>query len=672
MSPATATDRLKNITWALLLCTLAAWWACIWLPGWRVWGLTHLLPLSFAERAAVSLLAILLCATTVWASERLWDRAGVGASGPTVKPLWYAIGAAICFALLADRTHFLGDSAALLHALPDAHLRGGFEFRLQTPVLSTIAAAWSGESGALRAYQVISVICGVLCVYLCAHYARRIFESGYRATAFLLGQLSAGAMLVYFGFVGEYVLLVLAVFAFLSAGAAFLRHRAGVWGALLSFLLAVAAHPLGWSLWPALCYLLLAQRQPRSARRRSTTWLLTVVCTAVTAGLLYFLIREFTESLHFRLALNPLYRDRLTVHGYTMLSVPHLLDVVNLLLLLLPALPLALVFLTSVRRERGESASVFLALAMWTTLLVAFTLDPPLGMARSWERFAFAGAPLAVWLYFRLLSVSSPRAITAAFFCISISASALLCRAWVQVRPEPAVRQAMNYFAIDPARSRTGVITVGQYLLDHNTTAIYGELEDFRRRNYPEEAMREELNPLFRDKKQREAAALCQEIIHRDPRYPSAWMFLGFILNNAGRFDSAAAYLNIANGLDPHNPAILNELGRACYFQGDHEGAVKLWNESLAEDSLQFVPQLALATYYRERGEKAEASRRLALAASRPNAPAEAQLELARDHAEAKRMSEARACFEAAVARGVDTAKAAQLLKDFPELGQGN
>jgi len=289
-------------------------------------------------------------------------------------------------------------------------------------------------------------------------------------------------------------------------------------------------------------------------------------------------------------------------------------------------------------------------------------------MPRSWDRFALAGVPLAAWLYYRVLSRPSPRGITAAFLCASVSLAALSGRAWVQTRPEAAVRQAMNYFALDPVRSRTGVISVGKYLLERNTTAIYGRLEDFRREHYPEEAMREELNYLFRDNKQHEAAALCQEIIRRDPRIPSPWMFIGFILNNMGQFDSALTYLVVADGLDPHNPAILNELGRAYYFEGDQGRAAGLWFESLEEDSLQYVPQLALANYYRDRGEAAEATRWLTQAAARPEAPADTYLELARDHAEGKRLSEARAAFDTALARGADSTKVALLLKEFPIL----
>jgi len=146
-------------------------------------------------------------------------------------------------------------------------------------------------------------------------------------------------------------------------------------------------------------------------------------------------------------------------------------------------------------------------------------------------------------------------------------------------------------------------------------------------------------------------------------------MFLGFTYNNAGRFDSAAAYLTVANALDPHNPSVQNELGRAYYFSNRAEKAVALWQESLAEDSLQYVPHLALATWNRARGNVAEATRHLAQAASRPDAPGETFLELARDHAAGGRQSEARAAYEEAVARNADSAQAARLLKEYPQLG---
>ena len=666
MSP--APDRLKASTWLAILITLLAWAAFSFVPGWRVWGLGLLSPLPHTERAVVVGLAIILCVLVWFVFARRWERSGQEMGGPTIRPLWFALGALALFVALLDRTHFLGDGVARLESLASLKIRGGLEFRLLQPIAKGVAAVWGEPNGALRAYQLLTVLCGGACAWLVAHYSWKIFESGYRALAFALGMLTISAMLVFFGFVGDQALLVLATFTFVCAGTACLKDKASVWGAVIAFLVAVLARPLGWCLLPPLLFLLVAKRSTGSVWKRAGYWLKVALCVGAAGGFLFFLVRLYTTQAGFRISLVPLFRDRLTVHGYTLFSLPHVADVLNLLLFLFPALLVAFVFMKGVRREPGDSALIFLVVTTVFAWLAVFCMDPHLGMPRSWDRLALAGVPLSAWLYYRLLSRPSPRGVTAAFLCASVSLTALLGRAWVQTQPEPAVRAAMGYFALDPARSRTGVIAVGKYLLERNTTSIYGQLEDFRRQNYPEEAMREQLNFHFRDNKQREAAALCQEVIRRDPRISSPWLFIGYILNNMGHFDSAITYLVVADGLDPHNPQTLNEMGRAYYFEGDRDRAVGLWLESLEEDSLQYVPQLALATYYRELGEAAVATEWLTRAASRPDAPADTYLELARDHAEGKRLSEARAAFETAMQRGADSSKVALLLKDFPGL----
>jgi Flp pilus assembly protein TadD len=153
-----------------------------------------------------------------------------------------------------------------------------------------------------------------------------------------------------------------------------------------------------------------------------------------------------------------------------------------------------------------------------------------------------------------------------------------------------------------------------------------------------------------------------------NPRMYSAWMFLGFMNNKAGRHDSASFYLEVADGLNPYTPGILNELGRAYYFSNRQADALKLWERSLSVDSSQYVPVLAIARWHKSQGDDQEASRLLAVAASKPGAPGNVHLELARDHAENSRLTKARVALMQAIEDQADTLKVQAFVREYPML----
>ena len=67
-------------------------------------------------------------------------------------------------------------------------------------------------------------------------------------------------------------------------------------------------------------------------------------------------------------------------------------------------------------------------------------------------------------------------------------------------------------------------------------------------------------------------------------------------------------------------------------------------------------------------GDKQKTTEFLSLAASRPGAPGNVRLELARDHAENNRMTEAQAALVLAIANQADTLKVQALMSDYPTL----
>jgi Flp pilus assembly protein TadD len=652
-----------------ILLTLALWVIGSLLPEFRMWGVGFLFPApTWIWVFSLGLPVLSFAALEFWPGKtrdsvvRLDYRAAAIATGMV---------ALILFVFVKQSTHFLGDGVLKLAALgmEQPVVSGGDAGTVYT-LLFVKNLLGSGEAAALTAYRVTSIVSGLFLIVISFFLAQRVLDDRARAAMFALGQLSGGFMLMYFGYVGNYALLILSVSAFALLGIGTCRRKVSRWWTLLPFTAAVWFHALGWTLLPVLIYVLVVNT-PFSYRLRNTGVILKAgLVLLVVVGVCALFYWKYTNDFSFRFAFLSPVADRFTVDGYTLFSPKHFLDLANLYLLLIPGLLVAMVF---VWRNPGtptkrDPARTFLWLLFWCAFLVAFLVNPRLGMPRSWDLLALAGVPATMLLFYLILTTDSPQAGKVAMLCVTLGVAGLLPRAYVQASPIPSARLAQAYFSMDPQRSRTAVHEVGEYLLDNDYTAEYGRLSDFRTRSYPEEKLRDRLDFLFRDGKMSEAEQVCRSITRMNPRMYSAWMFLGFIYNNASRYDSAAFFLEVADGLKPYTTGVLNELGRAYFYSNRHEAALELWQRSLTLDSLQYVPLLAIGSWHKMQGDKQKTTEFLSLAASRPGAPGNVRLELARDHAENNRMTEAQAALVLAIANQADTLKVQALMSDYPTL----
>jgi Flp pilus assembly protein TadD len=649
-----------------LLLTLAFWFTGALLPEFRMWGVGFLYPApTWVWLVSLALPALSFAALEFWPgrTDDVVIRPNLA-----VAAMVTGVVALVLFVFLKQSTHFLGDGALQLSNLsleqPTAKGMGAGTTHTLLAVKSLLG---SGEPAALSAYRVTAIVSGLLLIAISFFLAAGVFTNRSKAALFALGQVTGGTMLMHFGYVENYSLFILSVSVFALLGIGICRRKVSRWWAVPPFAAAVWFHAMGWALLPPLVFVLLVNT-PFSHRLRNTDLLLKtglVLLLAVGVGGLFYW--KYTTDFFFRFAFLPPVADRFTVDGYTLLSPKHFLDLANLYLLLVPGLLVAMAFVwrNPDAPTRRDPARTYLWLFFWCAFLSALFVNPRLGMPRSWDLLAFAGIPAAMLLYYLILTTDSPQSGRVAMLCVTLGLGAVLPRAYVQAMPIPSARLAQAYFTMDPQRSRTGVQAVGEYLLDNNFTAEYGRLADFRKRTYPEEALRARLDFLFRDGKMVEASRVCQDIIRMNPRMHQAWMFQGFIYNNAGRHDSAAFFLEVADGLHPHTAGILNELGRAYFFSNRREAALELWQRSIALDSSQYVPLLAIANWHKMQGDKGEASKYLALAASRPGAPGDIHLELARDHAQNNRMTEAQFQLNEAVANKADTLKVQALLEDY-------
>jgi len=657
-------------TMAAYVATLACMLAASFVPQVRLWGLGAWVPLSLYARLALTLTGLLVPVAIVWLGRHRDepDRSRVLSGEAWLWGLPILCG--LVFYLLRAQTHFQGDGFLQLASLASDQPLVKARDAGTMHVLILLKGLMPGglEQAALVAYQGLSVAAGVLFVVSAVWFTRHIATGTVVRVCTALGLITGGYALLFFGYVENYALLCLCIGAFTFTGYLGAEGHVPRWWCLIPLALGSWFHVLGLTLAPAAAYLIFAPTGAGAwlARRgKSVRWGLAVALL-IGAAIVFVYLR--TQNYYFRFAFLPLTADRFTTDGYTLLSLRHLADYLNLLALLLPG---TAVILVSVRRSHWRSAFKtsgfrFLAVLVVSTLVAAFFLDPKLGMPRDWDLFSFPGVPLLTAGMILVLGRYGAISWRPAVLVVTLGALSLFPRAFAQHQEETGIVLARTYCELDPPRSRTAVHVLGQYLLDRGLVSQFADISDFRDRHYPEEVLRDRTEELMNQGDLGHAVTLCWQMIEMNPRYFTPWAFLGNIYNAATRHDSAVILLEIADGLNPDAPAILNELGRAYFFSDRRREAQRVWTRSLDIDSTQYVPVLALARWHKSRGEDSLYTAMLARAAANRGSPGTVSLELANDRATAGDDEVAHYTLQRALSRGVDSTQLEGFYTRFP------
>ncbi|HWR82121.1 MAG TPA: tetratricopeptide repeat protein, partial [Candidatus Deferrimicrobium sp.] len=214
-------------------------------------------------------------------------------------------------------------------------------------------------------------------------------------------------------------------------------------------------------------------------------------------------------------------------------------------------------------------------------------LDPKLGMPRDWDLFSYAGVPLAVALFYTLLAGrTSITTRSAAVLSISLSLLVLIPRAGAQMSERIALAHLDDYRALDKIKNRNVRVMLGQYYQDRGREEAFQREAKRYERDFPEElTVTEALEQMYAGS-YRQAAVLLAEVIEKNPLNWNAWSILGASYTRQKRLDSAMLCLKIADGLNPYNPIIYNNLGWAHFEKGEYEPAQEFWRRALKQDSL--------------------------------------------------------------------------------------
>jgi hypothetical protein len=315
---------------------------------------------------------------------------------------------------------------------------------------------------------------GIIGLYLAVNLQRDP-KARFMDLLFISGSAS---VLLFFSYVEMYLTATLAITAFLLAGRRALRGELSITLVVLLYAIALAAHYMTLALLPALLYVVFARssvaaRLAGSGRALIATWLVSLGVVA----LLYWLLGFASSDSRVVMPLFEQTTDAGTL-SYTLLSSAHLIDFVNLLLLL-GSLPLLFMLMTSFfsgsSSRDAEQSFLIIALLYFGTFI--FFANTSFGLARDWDIAAPMGI-MFVMLATRSLSHVASAGRNAVLLVLG-SASVIAIIPWmlVNIDDDRAAQRFESVMQLDEERmygdyAMSGYEALRKYYLHH------GRLDD--------------------------------------------------------------------------------------------------------------------------------------------------------------------------------------------------
>ena len=357
----------------------------------------------------------------------------------------------------------LGDRRIFLEMLTHGQV-----FRMSQPLTTALYAiaydavkAWNWPPR--NAVALVCSLTAMAVVWIVAAWLTRMSGKEAMATGAIL--LPCSLLVLFFGYVETTVLALAAVLLFFLLSYMYLQRRVHLFAPAIALGVATACHGSCVYLLPSLLLLALQQPTPSSFARRPVLqlaeallgWSLPVALAVGMALLQRGAIRGpvFGDSLggpDMR-PFVPLAHPRPPYERYTMFSMSHLRDILNLMLLISPFAPLACIAsVWHARQVLGTAWGRFLGLSALSGLGFVTLWNADLGMKADWDLFGPALVPLLLLAAY-VLADKLPRGLLAAMTTVTlVNSLALLVsfgptRVWspsTRAVPVPAVQHAMQ------------------------------------------------------------------------------------------------------------------------------------------------------------------------------------------------------------------------------------
>jgi len=520
------------------------------------------------------------------------------------RHIWYLIISLfffILFWLLRTKTHFLGDGSTIIDLVNSGKILVGWteplEIFLHLKAFHLAKSLFNLDAEAV--YALLSCLVGSIFVFLSFLFADFLGKNGAqlkipplagKILVFMV-LISLGSIQLFFGYVEHYTVLFLSIFGFLFLSIVYLVENPAPGGVenpalsgkgnhkdssrmklifpILTFILAFLFHVSALYLLPAVFFLSVTKDQKSKSYKTKRFVLVTLALILVVTIFLGY--KRYSWSRPFLFV--PLAHDRYSGPGYTLFSLPHLLDFFNQQLLISPVgLILILAFLICKRRSFFMNrTSQFLLIVVLSQLLFNFIIDPGLGASRDWDLFSAVGLGYTILGLYLLLEFFKDKIKFEYLATILVVTSFYSTIPWIALnscKPK-TIERFRNLLLIDPRKSYSGHFVLFVYF------KALGQEGEAEKENQVQRELSPEL-PLIAEGKK-------------------------FLVK--GELDSAEAKFLLVKEIAPGFSTVHDNLGMVYFAKKDLNKAESEYKEALKLEPWSIGPNFNLANLYLVKGD---------------------------------------------------------------------
>lgn len=568
-----------------------------WGPENYLWGINHLYFHTVAARIIFSLAAILLLILPLgdW-FRRLNDKIS-GSNGWIIGIAGAVIGI-VLFSLLKVSVHSLGDGYQRAYEITRGQWYQPTQFLdfLMHVGAYRLLHQWFGTS-AESAMAITSIVAGL--IFILVLWKHQLF-SREKKLFFALAVMSLGCSQLFFGYAESYTLLYLFGAWYLILIFGDIERPPSYWLISIIFLLAAFSHQIGLILLlPSFWYMTI--NRYRHSRQR-----LIIVPVALIIGVLPYAAIKIINRLMGYKEFREIGGYFLPFFGadYGIFHPNHLLDILNLLLLVAPILIILIPVLPQAVKFAKQKLLMLSVVA--PSLLFVLLFNPELTLARDWDAFSVPMAMIAISfliMFFRIISNERNQNI----FTLSrpIMAMTVVLFSWVLLN-----------------NSTQANLQRAEYLLDHGIGDQHYGYELLAHYYHSQEDYAIELATLEKIEKDERNARIYGKLAQAawllgfgEQAYqyaregvnlpnPSRLTILiaGITAYDMGRFNDAIYYLRTTARLAPQDQGGLCKLGDALLMADSLDAALEVFRGAINIDPNQARPFVGIAYVYYKMG----------------------------------------------------------------------
>jgi tetratricopeptide (TPR) repeat protein len=256
---------------------------------------------------------------------------------------------------------------------------------------------WLGLSSDM-AFRLTSSVGGIIGFWGIVKIAWLLTEDKHRRMVIVLGGLSSGCTLLFFGYAELYTFGTCALLWLLAFVIGYIKGRSGGSAVFVTSAVLLACNVMLAPL--ALLALLVVLRGSNFGCDRQLIYPFGIrpfylnLLIALSSGLLFWLLHKIEPSFYSVVLLPD------SGNQYWFLSRAHLMDIVNLLLLVAPISSGLLIFpilrFRAGRATETDPVRSYLVTAALAGTLLSFWIDPVMGSPRDWDLLSVSGFPLSL------------------------------------------------------------------------------------------------------------------------------------------------------------------------------------------------------------------------------------------------------------------------------------